>query len=617
MPATKKDKTAKKRREPTEQVEASGRGGAGEQAEAGGQGGGAVVAAARPGAGRGRRNAPPKAASAAGRPPRVRAAEAARRIHELADVSDSLEGRRRLRRLAKLVARDSRQVRRIAFIEGLLGECLDEAAAHAPPHERWLVCEAVTWGLAWLARTRRAGGSAGGLLERLVKCALHARDAIQRRDTSPARFVLALARLFRDIEACRCFEDDASAALVEEISRLVSSDGAVVVGGEPAGSNAVVDRVERWSGAREIALAIGGPAPWDKATEARWMLAVATALRLLGGHGRLLTGAGRLPEACTRSLMQAARARKGAIGRTAAAVKKPPRTLDRKGAKRLLPRDLHAADSAQAVMRTSWQRDALRVFLDYREPTPRLEIATSDRLLVDGSWSWRVSLEGRPLDAEGPWTLSCFESDRKAAFLEITAPLGGGLQLERQVVLLVRDAVVLVADAITAATPPAGKPLRLEASIALGAGLEAGQGEETREAVVYDTTMQATALPLGLPEWAAAPASGGFTVADGGLSLWQESQGGRLYAPLWLDCAPGRVGRPLTWRQLTVADTRRNLPRHQAAAFRVQSGHEQWLLYRALDMPRNRTVLGCNLSCEFLLGRIRPDGVVARTLEIQ
>ena len=101
------------------------------------------------------------------------------------------------------------------------------------------------------------------------------------------------------------------------------------------------------------------------------------------------------------------------------------------------------------------------------------------------------------------------------------------------------------------------------------------------------------------------------------IALAQESQGGRLYAPLWLDCDPGRSGRPLTWRQLTVADTRQNLPRHQAAGFRVQVGLDQWLLYRALDQPRNRTVLGCNLSCEFLLGRVRPDGTVARTLEIE
>jgi hypothetical protein len=34
-------------------------------------------------------------------------------------------------------------------------------------------------------------------------------------------------------------------------------------------------------------------------------------------------------------------------------------------------------------------------------------------------------------------------------------------------------------------------------------------------------------------------------------------------------------------------------------------------------VARNRTLLGCNVSCEFLLGRLKRSGEVARTLEIQ
>jgi hypothetical protein len=49
----------------------------------------------------------------------------------------------------------------------------------------------------------------------------------------------------------------------------------------------------------------------------------------------------------------------------------------------------------------------------------------------------------------------------------------------------------------------------------------------------------------------------------------------------------------------------------------VQAGLDQWLVYRALDAARNRTVLGCNVSCEFLVGRVRKSGEIARTLEIQ
>jgi len=607
MPATKKDKTRRSTTAPE---------GGSAETDAGASGGrvrpasnGATASAARSRA--------PRRGETVEKPVQIKAKVAARRIRDLADLSESLDNRRRLRRLAKLVDHGSREVRGIAFIEGMLGECLDEAEITATPRERWLACEAVAWGLAWLARTRRANGSAGGLLERLVKFARHADDSLKGRDTSPARFVVALARLFRDIEACRCLEQGATAALVEEIGRLVSDDGAVAIAGDPAGSAGVVERVERWAAVREVAAATGGPPPWDDATAARWQRAAETALRLLGGQGRILTGAGRLPASFSQRLLEAQLAGKGAVGRTAAAVCRPQRTIEPRGARRLLPRDLHAADSATAIIRTGWNRDALRVLVDYRESVPRLEIATADRLLVDGPWSWRAWLGDRPLEAEGPWTLSCFESDRKATFLEISAALGGGLRLERQVAVLVRDAVVLLADAITAAAPPAGTPLRIESRVALGAGLEAEQAEETRDVAVYDTAMRLMAFPLGLPEWTAAPASGRIEAAHGSIALAQESQGGRLYAPLWLDCDPGRSGRPLTWRQLTVADTRQNLPRHQAAGFRVQVGLDQWLLYRALDQPRNRTVLGCNLSCEFLLGRVRPDGTVARTLEIE
>jgi len=604
MPATKKDRTRRAETEAAAGTAAAG-----------------TAAAGRSGStdrfapdSRGRK---PRQPTAVEKPLRVKARVASARIRDVAELSESLDNRRRLRRLAKLVAHGSREVRGIAFIEGLLGECLDEAETSAVARERWLSCEAVAWGLAWLARTRRANGSAGGLLERLVRFARDAGESLAARDTASARFVVALARLFRDIEACRCLEQAATAALVEEIGRLVSEDGAVAIAGDPAGSAAVVERVERWTSVRETATATGGMPPWDEATTARWRRAAQTALRLLGGQGRILTGAGRMPASFSRRLVEASLACKATIGRTAAVVRTPRSGIDSRTARRLLPRDLHAADSATAIIRTGWDRDALRVLVDYREATPRLEIATADRLLFDGPWSWRAWLGDRPLEAEGPWTLSGFESDRKATFLEISAPLGGGLRLDRHVAVLVHDAVVLLADAITAVTPPAGSLLRIESKVCVGVGLEAEQADETRDVAVYDTAMRLTALPLALPEWTAAPASGGIEAANGSIMLRQESLGGRLYAPLWLDCDPARSGRPLTWRQLSVADTRRNLPRHQAAGFRVQVGHEQWLLYRALDRPRNRTVLGCNLSCEFLLGGIRPDGTVKRTLEIE
>jgi hypothetical protein len=549
---------------------------------------------------------------------------AGRRIRGIADLSESLDVRRRLRRLARQIERGSHHVQHMNFVEAAIGDCLDDAASTVSARERWLLGEAATWGLAWMARTKRAGGSAGGILERLVKSARGAQTVLATGDTLPARFTIALARLFRDIEACRCLEADATAALAAEIGRLVSPGGTVSL----HGSAAAVERVSRWSAVRDIALATG-PAAWDVATEQAFARAVAATLPLLGSQGRVLVGAGRMPTAFSSAVLDAARvAGCKRTRRTARLLRAAPARRDtERGRRKLLPRDLHDAEAAVAIIRSGWERDAVRILLEYRDAVPHLEIAVGDRLLVDGPWAWRASRGGKPLEAEGPWTLSCWESDRKATFLEIAAPLSNGMQIDRQVVLLPRDRVVLLADAVTQrpghaqpanghAHAPAAAPVAVASTVPLSASLDGEQADETREVLVCDTKPRIMALPLALPEWKTA-GRGGFAVATDGMSLEQPAAGGRCYAPVWLDFDARRQGRPLTWRQLTVADTRQNLPPHQAVGFRVQAGHEQWLVYRALDVPRNRTLLGCNVSCEFLLGRIRRSGVVDRLIEVQ
>ena len=315
-----------------------------------------------------------------GRLVKVGAREAGRRIRDLADVSETIEVRRRLRRLAGQVSRGSGNVQRMAFLETEIGECLDQAAENAGVRDRWLRCEAAAWALGWMARTKRAGGSAGGLLERLVQQARAAEKMLAGRDTQPARFVLVLARLFNDIEACRCLEASATAAVAEEIARLVTTAGAVGL----SGSAAVLERVVRWSGVRAAGLATGG-LPWDDATENVWAGAAGAALRLLGGHGRILAGPGRLPASFSAPLVEALASNRGAERRS----RSTARALVRgSGAGRCLPRDFHDPAAAVAVLRSGWDRGGVRVLLEYREATPRLEIAVDDRLLVDGPWRW-------------------------------------------------------------------------------------------------------------------------------------------------------------------------------------------------------------------------------------
>ena len=142
------------------------------------------------------RRAPPRgeAASASGasrRPrataPRVKARDAGRRIRAAADASDVLEVRGRLRTLARQVARSPGNVRSVTRIETVIGACLDEAASCESSRERWLLDEAATWAIAWLASARRAGVTAGSLLDRILAEGARADHVLADGDTAPAR----------------------------------------------------------------------------------------------------------------------------------------------------------------------------------------------------------------------------------------------------------------------------------------------------------------------------------------------------------------------------------------------------------------------------------------------
>lgn len=554
-------------------------------------------------------------------PTRVRRQGAARRIREASAITNSWSSRERLGLLADRVRGGAGDPQRAEFVEAAIARCLDEAATDDKA-DRWLACEAATWALGWMARSRRAGGSAGSLLERLVKEALAATPFIRAGDTAPAPFMLLLSRLFCDIEACHRFEAVACDAVGAEIDRLVSVRGTVRV----TGGAAAVERVVRWCRVRAFAHATGAAA-WGHATDRRWREAATAAVRLLGRHGRMLTEEGLLPTAFTRPLLEAVNGLGRRRTRTVKAVCTPPRASGK--TRQFIRRDLHDAPSATTVLRTGWDAGSVRVLVDYSSPTPRLEIAVEDRLLVAGPWAWQLAVDGRSHDTEGPWSVSCQESNRSASFLEITAPLPGGRQFERQVILLPTDRVLVLADAVTTPdTAPAPGAhatsngsvgvthLRFESALPFTAGLETEAAAETRDVLLFDTTVRGTALPLALPEWRSA-GRGALRTDGHRLTLAHEAAGSRFYAPLWLDLDPRRAGQPLTWRQLTVADTRLILPPHQAAGFRVQIGHEQWLVYRSLDAPRNRTLLGCNVACDFLVGRIKQNGVVKRLLEIE
>ena len=86
---------------------------------------------------------------------------------------------------------------------------------------------------------------------------------------------------------------------------------------------------------------------------------------------------------------------------------------------------------------------------------------------------------------------------------------------------------------------------------------------------------------------------------------------------MFIDLNLSRFDRPMTWRQLTVAEDRQNQPPDQAVGYRVQVGREQWLMYRSLTPAAGRTILSHHLLTQFLVGRFTPKGTVQVLVEIE
>ena len=124
-------------------------------------------------------------------------------------------------------------------------------------------------------------------------------------------------------------------------------------------------------------------------------------------------------------------------------------------------------------------------------------------------------------------------------------------------------------------------------------------------------------FPLALPEWRIDSRGGDLLADDRGLEFRQTTVGMSLFAPLWIDLDPSRHDKPFTWRQLTVGEERQIQSRDVAVGYRVQFGKSQWLVYRSLGPVKNRTVLGHNLSTDFLIARFGRDGQVKSLIEIE
>lgn len=274
----------------------------------------------------------------------------------------------------------------------------------------------------------------------------------------------------------------------------------------------------------------------------------------------------------------------------------------------------HCNWSGMATLRPTWSRGGKRLTVAYGDAV-QVELEAGRHVLLAGEWPLEIAADGTPLSTVGPWEEVCWHRKRRVVYLELERQLTRGYRVQRHILLAPRDGFLFVADAILGERPAA---LEYAATLPIAPALIAYPAAETRE-VVLQAGPQAVAnvLPLALPEWRIDPRVGQLATTARGLELRQTGPGPHLFAPLLIDLRKRRLAAPLTWRQLTVAETRQQLGPETAAGYRVQIGDEQWLLYRSLAPVGNRTLLGVNLLSEFLVSRFFRDGATRTLVEIE
>ncbi|HEY2413205.1 MAG TPA: hypothetical protein VGI40_13225 [Pirellulaceae bacterium] len=275
------------------------------------------------------------------------------------------------------------------------------------------------------------------------------------------------------------------------------------------------------------------------------------------------------------------------------------------------------ADAKQALLRRGKRPPHDELSVDFSNQAARISLEAAGKPLLSGEWEWSASVRGTTLAATGQWKEVGWHREKSCDYLEIELPLSEGYKLERQMFFARDELFFFVADCLIG-PPDAAAEIHYCQTLPLAGNVSFSAADETCEGWLnVKSRRSACVVPLAQPEWRSDFRHARFSQSENNLTIEQAAQGRRLLSPVWIDIHPRRIRRPITWRQLTVGENLTAVNRDVAVGYRIQSGNEQWLVYRSLAPVANRSVMGHNTYGSFVCGRIKPDGHVKDILTME
>lgn len=274
-----------------------------------------------------------------------------------------------------------------------------------------------------------------------------------------------------------------------------------------------------------------------------------------------------------------------------------------------------SAWSEFAYLRADWHRNSPRLTVRHDLEPLIVELESRQDVVLSGAWDTSISINGNQLAPTDNWEQVGWQTDDDGDYLELEQPWSDDVRLQRLFFLAREDHFLWMTDTILV-DKPASK-IQYECKPPFARGVELTQAEETNEVLAQLPRSKATVLPVGINEWKSDSSLGRFQVAGDKLTLSQTGSGNAMCVPLMFDLIKKDQGKPLTWRQLTVAEKLVIQTRDRAVGYRVQTATGHWAFYRSMTPKASRTFLGINLIAESLVARFDKAGDIEKLLEVE
>ena len=267
-----------------------------------------------------------------------------------------------------------------------------------------------------------------------------------------------------------------------------------------------------------------------------------------------------------------------------------------------------------AILRDYWMPKARKLAVRFGNKLCDFEMSHGSKRLFSGSIDTSITIDETDCQQTSGWEVVCWHQDSDVEFLELEAQFEDAT-LQRHFLWARDDQFCLMGDTLQV---PSESNLVHQFRLPLAEQMEPMQEIQNTEIYLCKSgRIESLVLPLHETEWITKTNRENWQVDNHSLSSRHSDSGLTLYHPIWIDLDRKRSQKPRTWRQLTVAEHLETCPSSEATAFRVRVGKQQWLIYRSMKNPANRTFLGQNHACEFFVGRFDKDGEVVELLTVE